>query len=132
MASLDAGEETALSASNGQALYATEVDSWNRIAMIYIRPDANKYAFTPPLSSSSKPKVLGSLSKSKSVIVTKSAEFRDRKHPSIHKLAMHEKAAHAMSAKFRSLTSRPVDMWFEGELYISLCNITYHPTSFNI
>jgi hypothetical protein len=102
-------ENTEIRASSGHIFYATGRDSVERLATITIRDSVDKYTIQParrmPFPRNEKVKYkLG-------------MKEVDRKHPQV---VLTNSRSFAMDAKFKSLSNRMLDLWFEdgrGGLY---------------
>jgi hypothetical protein len=108
LTNLAPGEQTHLSAANGYGFYATEVNSWHTLSTIYVRSGVDVYSFHPRHNGDST-----NNHHIARVEVTLGAEVRTRRHPAVRPLERHEQATHAMAAKFRSLSGRRINLWFE-------------------
>lgn len=73
LATLAQDEKITISAAIGQGLFATEINGWERIDFIAIRPDVKIYTFSPHLTNSIKYRQLN-------------VEKRKRLHPSVTNL----------------------------------------------
>lgn len=81
---------TWISVMNGQGLFATEPDGWERIAYVTVREDIDEYEFAPPNEPISRPNVSISLYHAK----------RNEVNSLVRPYGRHRTTA--MAAKFRS------------------------------
>jgi len=112
VAEIPSEESAKIGASNGHILYATEPTGWTRIATLVIRTGEDNYALQPSISDQ---KLLKKRNASKTgttrTKVNLEVEKRTRPHPSVVQLKGPKTTA--MSAKFRSMSPRKVEMWYD-------------------
>lgn len=111
VAEIPSEESAKIGASNGHVLYATEPTGWTRISTVVIRSGEDSYALQPSILDA---KLLKKRTASKMNHRTKvelEAETRTRAHPDV--IALKGPKTTAMAAKFRSMSKRKVEMWYD-------------------
>jgi hypothetical protein len=117
LANIPSEESAKISASTGHVIYATEPTGWTRISTIAIRAGEDNYALQPSVADQKlqkKHSLHAGTGKDKNKHRAKTdlnAETRTRKHPQV--LALKEPRTTAMAAKFRSLSPRKIEMWYD-------------------
>ena len=126
-------------AVDGHSFFATHVDNWEKISKIFVRQNKNKYKFFPaqhidsPHSSNSRGNLLSLSHNSSSaqggVTLTISHHLRPPKkyqynvtkksarHHSISDLSRSQRVdidSVPMAAKFRSLSARPIELYYDS------------------
>eukprot|EP01035_Chromulina_nebulosa_P017509 gene17509-23068_t len=101
-----------VSALSGHRLYATDANGWDRLSDINIVPNKDKYSFKS-LKQDTNSEFIENSTKEGSSYYTLNVRRESRANPKVKGLNRQEKAIGAMAAKFRSLSSKTVDLWYD-------------------
>lgn len=106
MTKIDSLETADFSALSGNTFFYTEIDENARLGLIVIQDSSNEYIIgNNVMDTNSKTGNNNNIGRKLSV------EFRKRPHPAVKELK--EPRTHAMNAKFLSMSSKEVELWFD-------------------
>jgi hypothetical protein len=102
---------------NGNVIYASNVDGFERISSIFIQLGTDQYTFEPvdttSTSKGGQPRIAEANNGNDELEYHTFVEHRDRPHPAVRSLNRHELASGAMAAKFRSLSGKKINLWYD-------------------
>lgn len=113
LSTIEPGESLEIASVNGNVIYASNVDGFERISSIFIQSGRDRYSFEPVESILNQEPKHRDHAHSHELDYQTFVEHRDRPHPAVHKLNRHELASEAMSAKFRSLSGKTINLWYD-------------------